>query len=140
MNLVKRIGVLLCSMILVSFTLTGFVFTTTSFLSHNGEDENGQIVYRSVDNGKKKLPSTDATKDESEILLKNIQMGKLKMTRNGVLFVMWILISFLYIWRFSPLWSYVRLFRHRAFHMARFRSELINQKEKDGKKRVTGMI
>lgn len=140
MNLVKRIVVLLCSMILVSFTLTGFVFTTASFLSSSGEDGNEQVVYRSVDDWKKKLPSADAAKDEAEILLKNMQMGKLKMTRNSVLFVMWILISFLYIWRFSSLWSYVRVFRHRAFHMVRFRSELITQKEKDGKKRVIGMI
>lgn len=136
MNPVKRIMILLCSMILVSFTLAGFVFNTDLFSGHYPENGDGQVVYRISEHGKKTFPSADAVKNEPEMFWKNVQTGKLKWVRTGIVFFAWFLIFFLSVWRFSLLWKYLRICRRQVFHMARFRRELITQKEKDGKKRV----
>lgn len=139
MNPVKRIAILLCSMILVSFTLAGFVFNVDLFSVHYREHSDGQSVYRITEHSKQSIPSADTVKDEAEMFWKNIQMGKLKLVRSGLIFAVCLLVFFLSVWRFSPLWMYLRIYRCWVFHMTRFRSELITQKEKDGKKRVEAL-
>lgn len=137
MNPVKRIVILVFSMILVSFTLTDFSFAVRSFPVFYMEK--GKAEQTISDHGKKALQSLDTDQNETETLWRNIKRSKAGVARSMALFWACVFAFCAFVFKISPLWSYLRFYRSHVFHLARFRCELITQKEKDGKKRAPVM-
>nr|WP_317450128.1 hypothetical protein [uncultured Sellimonas sp.] len=138
-NPVKRIVMLICSVILVGFALADFNSAVRPFSLFHMEEGKEKAEQTISDHGKRTAQSLDADQSETEVLWQNIKRSKPGMARSMAFFLACVFTFCGFVFRISLFRSYLRFYRSHVFHLARFRCELITQKEKDGKKRAPVM-
>lgn len=136
MSPVKRTVILICSMILVSFTLADFGLAGQDLPQIQSMEEEEDPDQTISEHGKNPLHAPDTTQGETGMLWRNLKGGRQSLARSAVLFLAYFFALGFYILRISPLWCYLRFYRSHVFDLARFLCELITQKKKDGKKRI----
>lgn len=130
---------LICSVILVGFAFADFSSAIIPFSLFHMEEGKEKAEQTISDHGKKAVQSPDTDQNETETLWRNIKRSKAGVARSMALFWACVFAFCAFVFKISPLWSYLRFYRSHVFHLARFRCELITQKEKDGKKRAPVM-
>ena len=136
MSPVKRTVILICSMILISFTLADFGMAGQDLSHIQNMEETEEMEQTISEHGKNPLHAPDTTHGETGMLWRMIKGGRESLARSAVLFFACFFAFGFYILRISPLWCYLRFYRFHVFDLARFLCELITQKKKDGKKRI----
>lgn len=130
---------LICSVILVGFAFADFSSAVIPFSLFHMEEGKEKAEQTISDHGKKAVQSPDADQSETEVLWRNIKRSKPGMARSMAFFWVCVFAFCVFVFRIGRLWSYLRFYHSHVFHLARFRCELITQKEKDGKKRAPVM-
>ena len=122
MDLVKKVIVLVCSIILVGFTLTDF---------HSVIAEDPAYA------GHLFVNKPDANREEAGIMWKYLRSGKQKAARGLALSTIFLAGSAAALFRIFENRHYLGGLLLQVVYMARFLYELSVQKDKDGKKRTS---
>lgn len=138
MDLVKKVIVLVCSIILVGFTLTDFhsvIAEDPAYAGHlfvNKPEKQTLTAHE-----KKSHPDSDANREEAGIMWKYLRSGKQKAARGLALSTIFLAGSAVALFRIFENRHYLGGLLLQVVYMARFLYELSVQKDKDGKKRTS---